>query len=646
MSNAFARPLLSVVVPVYNTERYLEQCLRSLADQDDDRYEVIIVNDGATDGSPRIAELFCESHSRFRLVSKANGGVSSARNRGIAEARGRYISFVDSDDYVEGRYVGTILDAAVKTAPDIIVFGGRTFPQDKIADAKMSPVPIRYIDNSVTAVLGERASRPFVHNKAYRRELLCENGVRFDEEMSLGEDQLFQFCIFPYARRISYISDVLYHYRCERKDSAMQRLSHEADEVLRHHCQMVSKILLWYRERFSQADVDAVANWGVDYLSTYFDAASYNVATVCAEAFLSLLEAIGPVCLNRESLRRLSSIRHLAESACSEPLVSVVMPMYNAERHLGQCLGSLQKQTMKRFEVIVVDDGSTDNSCEVVEALARSDGRFTLLHQEHGFAGRARNMGMARARGKYLLFLDSDDFFSPDLLEHAFARAEAYDADICLFSADSFDHQTGEIGAMPWVCRYELLPDAPVFSRRAFSENLYCITTPVPWNKLFKKSFVVEEGLQFQETRSANDMLFTLTALALADRITVLQESLVTYRINEGTSLQSTQDKDPFAFYQALCALQQSLRDHGLYADLQRPFVNFALDCCIHNIRTMKTMEAYRKVYDFVKQEGLTQLDIADKDDSWFYVYRNRNAERKHAMTSLGPDEYKAKFGD
>ena len=141
-------------------------------------------------------------------------------------------------------------------------------------------------------------------------------------------------------------------------------------------------------------------------------------------------------------------------------------------------------------------------------------------------------------------------------------------------------------------------------------------------------------------------MLFTLTALALADRITVLREDLVTYRINEGTSLQSTQDKDPFAFYQALCALQQSLKGRGLYEELKRPFVNFSLDCCIHNIRTMKTSDAYRRVYDFVTREGLAQLDILDKDDSWFYVYRNQNAERKRAMLLLEADEYKSKFGD
>lgn len=645
MSVVSSEPLLSIVVPTYNTERYLEECLKSLATQESDRYEVIVVNDGSTDSSARIVEVFCKTNNHFRLVNKMNGGVSSARNRGILEARGEYVSFVDSDDCVAKEYVNTIVAAIAKTDHDIVVFGGRTFPRDKIADSKMNPAPITYVDNSVAAVLGERASRPFVHNKAYRRKLLCENKVFFDEEMTLGEDQLFQFCVFPYARRILFIPDSLYRYRCERKDSAMQRLSSESDEVLRHHCRMVSKILLWYKERFSPVDLDAVSDWSVNYLIPYFEAASYNVAAACAAELTSLLEEVGP-CLNRGSWCHFSAIKELAESSCQEPLVSVVMPMYNAEEHLRQCLGSLREQTMKRFEVIVVDDGSTDNSCAVVEELSHEDRRFTLLRQEHGFAGRARNLGMEQARGEYLLFLDSDDFFSPDLLDHAFARAKAYDADICLFSANSFDHQTKKIGAMPWICRYELLPESPVFSRQTFSDNLYCITTPVPWNKLFRKSFVLSQGLLFQETRSANDMLFTLTALALADRITVLREDLVTYRINEGTSLQSTQDKDPFAFYQALCALQQSLKGRGLYEELKRPFVNFSLDCCIHNIRTMKTSDAYRRVYDFVKREGLAQLDILDKDDSWFYVYRNQNAERKRAMLLLEADEYKSKFGD
>ena len=115
------------------------------------------------------------------------------------------------------------------------------------------------------------------------------------------------------------------------------------------------------------------------------------------------------------------------------PIISVIVPVYNSSKYLKECLDSILNQTLTDIEVICVDDGSTDESPLILEEYASRDSRLQILKQENKGAGAARNLGMTIAKGKYLSFLDSDDFFSPDMLKHAYLNAEIYSSDITIF---------------------------------------------------------------------------------------------------------------------------------------------------------------------------------------------------------------------
>lgn len=111
-------------------------------------------------------------------------------------------------------------------------------------------------------------------------------------------------------------------------------------------------------------------------------------------------------------------------------LVSVIIPFYNEEQYIGDCLISLIKQTYKNIEIICVDDGSTDNGAMIVKAIQQSDSRISLIQQENMNAGTARNVGFSKAKGEYVLFLDSDDFFSPSMVERMLNKALSTNSDI------------------------------------------------------------------------------------------------------------------------------------------------------------------------------------------------------------------------
>lgn len=302
--------------------------------------------------------------------------------------------------------------------------------------------------------------------------------------------------------------------------------------------------------------------------------------------------------------------------------ISVIIPTYNCINHLECCIESIRKQSFNAFELLVVDDGSTDGTFELAQQYASEHSNIFAFQQKHSFAGAARNLGLSKAVGDCIIFLDGDDYFESTLLEKAYARITETDADICCFKARSLNNETGEISDIKHSCRTELCPTSSTFNRMSNARYLYCFTTPAPWTKMFKRSFIEENNLRFQETRSANDFCFVHTALSVANKITALDEYLVTYRQHNSTSLQATQGKDPFAFYQALTALLDELKQRGLYGELRHTFENTALDFCMYNLRTLRyDPEAQREVFEFLKSTGLEELGLADKPKSYFYIY-------------------------
>ncbi len=141
-----------------------------------------------------------------------------------------------------------------------------------------------------------------------------------------------------------------------------------------------------------------------------------------------------------------------------DPIVSVIMPVYNCQDYLRQCLDSVTAQTLKDIEIICVDDGSEDQSLQILKEYAAGDDRSKVISQQNGGAGAARNNGLRNAKGKYLSFLDSDDFFEPDMLEKALAKLREDEADFVVFRSDSYFNDTKEYKNAAYTVKEEMLP--------------------------------------------------------------------------------------------------------------------------------------------------------------------------------------------
>lgn len=225
----------------------------------------------------------------------------------------------------------------------------------------------------------------------------------------------------------------------------------------------------------------------------------------------------------------------------TNPLLSVVMPMHNAKGFVLETLDSIKKQTLANFEVVCVDDGSIDETPEIVEAYCASDDRFRVLRKVQEGAGQARNMGLTQCTGEYVLFLDADDLFAPEMFESMIKKACTTNADICICEYQSFDSQTGEICERITIPN-EISEDENV--RETQSYRLFQITNAAVWNKLYRREFLVKEHAQFQNLPASNDTYFCLTTLFKAQRVYVLHHAFVSYRINSGISIRDNMDDD------------------------------------------------------------------------------------------------------
>ena len=245
-----------------------------------------------------------------------------------------------------------------------------------------------------------------------------------------------------------------------------------------------------------------------------------------------------------------------------------------------------------------------------------------------------------------MLFLDADDFFDKRMIQKAYEKIRLHDADICIFGSQNYDQRTKCFSPTPWTCN---LARYPAFSRPFSLKDepvfIFAFTTPAPWNKLFKKSFVLEKGLEFQRTRSANDMAFVMSALAVADKIVALDEVLLSYRVNNEESLQGSQDKLPTAFYDAILELRNRLENYGVYSAAEQAFVMFALDFCFYNLGTLKSKKGFEQIYFLLKNRAFEEINAIDKPAEYFVAYKtNRIYEKMKDVLELSILEYVEKY--
>lgn len=298
--------------------------------------------------------------------------------------------------------------------------------------------------------------------------------------------------------------------------------------------------------------------------------------------------------------------------------VSVIIPVYNAEKYLSKCLESVMSQTLQEIEIICVDDGSSDRSLEILKECQEKDGRIKVIAQQNAGAGAARNRGLREASGEYLSFLDADDFFESDMLAEAFETAEKYQADFAVFNSDQYHMDKECFVEVPWVLRMKDIPPYMPFTYRQLTDNVFKTFVGWAWDKLYRRSFVMEHDLWFQEQRTSNDMLFVFSALVVAKRIAIVDKVLAHQRRGGSESLSVTREKSWHCFHDALSALKKRLVDEGIFWELEQDYINYALHFSLWHLNSLAE-PTHQLLENKLRVEWFAEFGITDKPESYFY---------------------------
>lgn len=290
-----------------------------------------------------------------------------------------------------------------------------------------------------------------------------------------------------------------------------------------------------------------------------------------------------------------------------QPKVSVIVPVYNVEKYLRQCLDSIVNQTLDEIEIICVNDGSKDHSDEILNEYAEKDHRITVLTQENSGLSSARNLGMANATGKYISFIDSDDYIELDMLEKLYNKAEETSADITICDLWLYFHDTKKKAYFRDQTLYLYLKNK-IFTLSEYPQLITCIAA---WDRIYLRSFLEDIKAQFPVGFLYEDQPFTVYTMLHARRIAIVPDQLYYYRKNAGGSITDNESKlakSRVDFLKTMAMALDAMPAAGAPDAIREAYIPYIIGNAFTHQKNAKKYAEFRKFY-----QGLRQL-LTEKD--------------------------------
>ena len=540
-------------------------------------------------------------------------------------AKGEYIGIVESDDFVKLNMYEELYKVAKENDLDLVKADFYRFYGSK-DDYKLNYFKTARKDENYNVVIDPSEDVEcfrFIMNTwsgIYNKAFLESKGIRHNETPGASfQDNGFWFKTFAEAKRIMFLNTPFYMNRRDNPNSSVynpQKVFCGNDEYKYIRDYLLSRpelfdkfIYIFSQKRYHTYlfTLNRVApELKKDYLHVFandFIEADKNGELNQAFFTKKEWETLHWIMRDPDEFYYNSYLKRIK--------ISVILTVYNVEPYLNECMDSLLAQTFKNFEVICIDDGSTDNSYNILFDYSLNDQRVKVYHTENRGAGAARNFGLTMANGEYVLFLDSDDYFDKNMLKEAYTKALLTDSDICIYKSKQLDSLTGKISDCTFSVKEKFLPKKDVLSLEDVSDNPFTSIMGWVWDKLYKRSFLINNELKFQEQRTSNDMYFAFASLLRAGKITILNKPLYYQRRNVPTSLSNTRALSWECFYHALGKVRHELKKMGIYDTYKRYFINYALHSCLWNINTLPQEQA-SMLFTKLKSEWFENLEIID----------------------------------
>ena len=603
----FSIPKVSVIIPVYNAEEYIEKCIISLLHQTLKEIEFIFVDDGSTDNSANIIKQFAKEDDRIKLILQTNSNAGEARNKGLMKAKGEFVHFLDSDDWVDIETYEKLYKKIKKEDVDFIKFKSFSFDnQNNTVTQKyftdMGAIPKGLFNKKITPseyynILSDVSDAPW--SGIYKRGFLKDNDIFFDSLKCANDTGFFFRCLFS-ANSLYLWDERFVYYRINNSKSLISSRAYNFE------CQIsLYDIIINIVKSKETHIVDYIRKRTVRSIFYRFNLCRDQVEGRYKEKLLSQMRSF----VDRIDYSDIPyEYLPVCEELISKTEISIILPIYNVEKYLERCLNSIKRQTLQKFELIIVDDKSTDSSLKIAQDFAKTDPRVTVYANSSNLGqGRSRNIGISKAKGKYIAFIDGDDFISDDFLQGLHCVALKNDSDIvstsCVqrypsLSIKQTGHSIGEI--------------------KSFSDKASIIlATGIIWNKIYRRIFLLHEKILFPEISSyGEDNYFTALTIIKAKRIDAINTATYFYQENpESTTSYKKYDKVRFLIDSYKLTLNRLMSDKNVDIRYEHVLLNRAKKDCLLAYCNLQKFERdrFKKYYQNTLSKNID--DFFDFDD-------------------------------
>ena len=330
----------------------------------------------------------------------------------------------------------------------------------------------------------------------------------------------------------------------------------------------------------------------------------------------------------------------------NNPKVSIIIPVYNSESLLTDCLMSVKNQTLSDIEIICIDDGSTDNSFKILKDFSNGDKRFKIFHQENSGAGFSRNVALEKVTGDFVLFLDSDDWIEKDTCEKLYNQAINLHSDLVLFDAvrhlpdnQSMDliHFLGEDSNKDF--------SSLSFDYKLVKNKVLNAYFGVIWSKFYKSSFIFENNIKFPYHKLYNDVEFHVKSMLLAKRISYFPKIFYHYNRIGQDSLQTlyVSSSEAIVFYDVMCGIKDFLLENNFFDEFKLEFIEFTFkefERKLNEIDDEFKLQYFEKIKLFLKSLNISAHDLNKISFYYLVFYIHSMISENYAEFKLMQDNY------
>ncbi len=551
---------VSVIIPVYNSSRYLPKCIESMLNQTLKEIEIICVDDGATDASFDILNNYKNIDNRIKIIKQENKYAGVARNNGIKIAKGEYLFFLDSDDFSSDTLLEKVYFKGKDTNADVVFFGAKQYHEETntYTDAHWyfdrKSLPQKEVFNKYDVpdkIFNITSMAPWT--KIFRREFVQKEKLQF-QALKNSNDIYFVMLAECFADRITFVDEDLTYYRVGRKRGLQN--SKEEDPLC-----FMNALNAVYKELEEKEIYEAVKR---SFENVYINTCRYNMASTnkidikkivynavyenskyinCLDhedtyyydlPFVNVVRSAKKVLEFWDMQERKYDNKIICEkqTEINDPiLISVIVPVYNVESYVSQTIDSLIHQSLKDIEIICINDGSTDRSLDVLKTKYSNSSKVRIYTQNNQGLSAARNNGARLAKGKYIYFIDTDGLLEDKALETLYNKLDANKLDVLFFDAENFfDHCDKDV--MDSYCARkneysDIYPGIDLMKR--MSENgEYSVSVCL---QIIDREFYIKNNLKFINGILHEDNAFTFNCMLNAKKVSHIQQRLYKRRV-------------------------------------------------------------------------------------------------------------------